>query len=167
IPAGASSADVKVVPLGISRWPIDQPVYLMLEQGTGYLVGTPNNATVTIAGAGPVTERTWVSVEASVPRASASGEVGVFAVSRTTGSTAAALTVRYSLGGTPQNGVDYQALSGSVTIPAGASSEDVKVVPLGISRWPIDQPVYLMLEQGTGYLVGTPNNAAVYIAGND
>jgi hypothetical protein len=63
--------------------------------------------------------------------------------------------------------VDYQALSGSVTIPAGASSADVKVVPLGISRWPIDQPVYLMLEQGTGYLVGTPNNAAVYIAGND
>jgi len=41
--------DVKLIPTGVSRWPVDQPVYLMLEQGAGYLVGTPNNATVTIA----------------------------------------------------------------------------------------------------------------------
>src|SRR5205814_1511930 len=124
-----SSADVKVVPTGPSRWPIDKDVYLMLEQGSGYIVGTPNYATLTIAGNNqPADTRTWVSVGASVPVASAAGAIGVFTVSRT-GSTAAAVTVRYSLGGTPQNGVDYQTLSGSVTIPAGASSADVKVVP--------------------------------------
>ena len=80
---------------------------------------------------------------------------------------ASAVTVRYWLGGTPQNGVDYQTLPGSVTIPAGASSVNVKVVPTGPSRWPIDEDVYMMLEQGTGYLVGTPNYATVTIAGNN
>src|SRR5437667_398021 len=109
----------------------------MLEQGTGYIVGTPNYATLTIAGNNqPADTRTWVSVEASDTVASEAGAIGVFTVSRT-GSTAAAVTVRYSLGGTPQNGVDYQTLSGSVTIPAGASSADLKVVPTGPSRYPI------------------------------
>ena len=91
----------------------------------------------------------------------------MFTVSRTGGGTGAAVTVRYSLGGTPQNGVDYQTLSGSVTIPAGASSADVKVVPTGPSRWPIDEDVFLMLEQGPGYIVGTPNYATLTIAGHN
>src|SRR5205814_3632929 len=61
-----SSADVKVVPTGPSRWPIDKDVYLMLEQGSGYIVGTPNYATLTIAGNNqPADTRTWVSVGAS------------------------------------------------------------------------------------------------------
>src|SRR2546430_3090396 len=121
---------------------------------------------VTAAQPPPPDGRTWVSVVASDPRVSGSGDIGVFTVSRT-GSTAAAVTVRYSLGGTPQNGVDYQTLPGSVTIPAGASSADVKIVPMGASRWPIDKDVYLMLEQGSGYIVGTPNYATVTIAGHN
>src|SRR5256885_15938779 len=140
----------------------------MLEQGSGYIVGTPNYTTLTIAGNNqPADTRTWVSVVASNKRASASGDIGVFSIIRTGGGTAAAVTVRYSLGGTPQNGVGYQNLPGSVTIPAGASSANVKVVPTGPSRWPIDKDVYLMLEQGPGYHVGTPNYTTGTIAGHN
>jgi len=168
IPAGATSADVKVIPTGGSRWPIDKDVYLMLEQGSGYLVGTPNFDTVTITGNGqPADTRTWVSVVASDSRASGPGDIGVFTISRRAGgSTATAVTVNYSLGGTPQNGVDYQTLPGTVTIPAGAASVQVKLIPIGNSRWPIDKEVYLMLEQGSGYLVDTPNYAIVTLAGS-
>src|SRR5438874_2317310 len=79
--------------------------------------------------------RTWVSVVASDSRASGPGDIGVFTISRRAGgSTATAVTVNYSLGGTPQNGVDYQTLPGTVTIPAGAASVQVKLIPIGNSR---------------------------------
>src|SRR5437016_11081171 len=84
IPAGASSADVKVVPTGPSRWPIDKDVYLMLEQGSGYIVGTPNYATLTIAGNNqPARTRTWVSVVAVNNRSPGPGDMRAFTVSRT------------------------------------------------------------------------------------
>src|SRR5438093_1088849 len=140
----------------------------MLEHGTGHIGATNKYATLTIEGNHqPADTRTRVSVVASDKRVSWPADVGVLTVSRTGGRTWAALTVRYSLGGTPQNGVDYQTLSGSVTIPAGASSADVKVVPTGPSRWPIDEDVFLMLEQGPGYIVGTPNYATLTIAGHN
>jgi len=40
------------------------------------------------------------------------------------------LTVFYDIGGTASNGVDYVALPGSVTIPAGRHSARIVVVPL-------------------------------------
>src|SRR6185312_12325585 len=70
----------------------------------------------------PPPEKPIVSVVAPDSLASEPGtDTGTFTISRT-GSTAAPLTVHYSLGGTAKNGVDYQTLSGSATIPAGASS---------------------------------------------
>jgi len=53
----------------------------------------------------------------------------VFAVTRT-GSTNHPLIVFYRIGGTAENGVDYQLLSGRVWIPAGAASADIVVTPL-------------------------------------
>lgn len=52
-----------------------------------------------------------------------------FYISRT-GSTTAALTVSYTIGGTATSGSDYTALSGSVVIPAGSLGVDVPVAIL-------------------------------------
>ena len=52
-----------------------------------------------------------------------------FLVTRT-GDLSQQLTVTYTLGGTATNGVDYQTLSGIVTIPAGTDSARVLVAPL-------------------------------------
>jgi hypothetical protein len=54
---------------------------------------------------------------------------GVFTVQRT-GDTGQALLVNYSIGGTASNGVDYERLSGAVTIPAGQSSASIAVAPI-------------------------------------
>ena len=40
------------------------------------------------------------------------------------------IVVYYQVSGTASNGVDYQMLSGQVTIPAGASSAEIEVVPI-------------------------------------
>jgi hypothetical protein len=54
---------------------------------------------------------------------------GTFAIRRS-GNLASAIPVRYTLSGTASNGVDYQFLSNSVVIPAGATQALVRVIPL-------------------------------------
>ena len=69
-----------------------------------------------------------ISVIASDPFASEGESTGTFVFSRdTVGMTP--LSIGYSVGGTATAGSDYSALSGSVTIPAGALSASVVVNP--------------------------------------
>src|SRR5207253_444306 len=82
---------------------------------------------------------------------------GTFAVSRT-GSTAAALTVNYTVGGSATPGSDYTALSGSVTIPAGAASAPITVTPVDDTAVEPDETVVLTLAPGGGYQVGAPGS---------
>jgi len=58
-----------------------------------------------------------------------SGIPGFFTVQRT-GDTGQPLAVSYCISGTATNGVDYQRLSGTVTIPAGQSSAQIEVAPI-------------------------------------
>lgn len=75
-----------------------------------------------------------VSITAGDPNASESGpDNGSFTFTRS-GSTADPLTVIYSLYGTATNGVDYQSLSGSVTLTSGQTSVTILVVPIQDSQ---------------------------------
>ncbi len=56
-------------------------------------------------------------------------EDAVFTVSRL-GATSNSLTVNYFISGTASNGLDYMALPGAVTIPAGHSAATITIVPL-------------------------------------
>src|SRR5205814_621961 len=129
IPAGSSSAPVTVTPIDDSEVRGAETVVLTLGPDTAYTVGSPNSATVTIADNDQPPPPPTVTVVATDASASESGDTGTFTISRT-GSTAAALTVNYSIGGSADNGVDYQSLSGSVTISAGSSSAAVIVTPI-------------------------------------
>ena len=76
-----------------------------------------------------------VTVLASDPYAAeANLDPGAFTVTRT-GSTATALTVSYTVGGSATNGVDYQTLSGTVLIPAGEASATITVLPIDDNEW--------------------------------
>ncbi|HLZ54622.1 MAG TPA: PKD domain-containing protein, partial [Verrucomicrobiae bacterium] len=114
--------------------------------------------TITVTNAPPPPTAT-VTVTASQPLAT-SLTPGVFSVTRN-GSTSSALTVNYSLGGTAQNGVDYQTLSGTVTIPAGSSTATVVVNPLKLLN--VLQTVVLTISPESTYTVGSPNSATVTI----
>src|SRR5262249_5109558 len=63
------------------------------------------------------------------PGAGLPATVGGFVVTRT-GSLASPLVVFYTVTGTATNGVDYFALPGSVTIPAGQASVPLLVTPV-------------------------------------
>ena len=75
-----------------------------------------------------------VTILARDPVASESGNAGTtnvasFLVRRSSG-TNVDLTVPYAISGTASNGVDYAKLSGLVTIPAGAISARIVIVPM-------------------------------------
>ena len=83
----------------------------------------------------------------------------------------APLTVHYALGGTAQNGLDYQELTGDVTIPMGAYFAPVTVTPIDDFEVEGDESVVIALLQPPvlppPYIVVWPSVAGAHIADND
>jgi hypothetical protein len=82
------------------------------------------------------------------------------------GATNDALDVAYAIGGTATNGIDYVALPGLVTVPAGERRAAITIVPLDDGPPDITSTVILKLvpdTTGTNYLLGYPRVAAAII----
>ena len=66
------------------------------------------------------------------------------------------VTVSYKVGGTAVAGQDYQALSGTRTIPAGQTSVTIKVHPLAVAgSGGTSENVKVTLLEGDGYSLTT------------
>ena len=89
---------------------------------------------------------------------------GVFTVTRTWDTTSA-LTVNYSVGGSATSGVDFTALSGSVTIPAGQASATITVVPVDDSINEGLETVAVTLTDASGYTLGAQSSDTLTISG--
>jgi hypothetical protein len=100
----------------------------------------------------------------------------VFTVTRT-GPTERPLIVFYGIGGTALNGVDYQALTGRVQIPAGAASAEIVVKPIDDLLVEGTETVVLKLQPHPilstsnspdwWYRLGSNHAARVFIRDND
>jgi subtilisin family serine protease len=166
IDAGSPSAAVVVTPLEDDLVEASETVTLTISQNPGYIVGSPAAATITIADNDKPPPLPTVTVTADDADAAEPDNAGSFTVHRT-GSTASALTVTYTLSGTAQNGTDYQTMSTSVTIAAGASSASVAVNPIDDSVVEGDETVVLTIVSNSAYTAGSPGDATVTIADND
>jgi hypothetical protein len=125
-------------------------------------VGSPATATVTIAD----NDRPVVTIVATDASATETpSDSGTFTITRT-GPTTASLRVTFTATGTAQSGTDYVALGNQITIPAGASSVTLTVVPVadGVSEGA--EYVEVFLTPNAGLSVGTPGSARVVIAAN-
>jgi hypothetical protein len=83
------------------------------------------------------------------------------------GATNDPVTVDYAIGGTATNGVDYVALPGSVTVPAGERSAQITVIPIDDGPPDITSTVILKLKPNTNYVIGFPALAAAIIIDSD
>ena len=88
---------------------------------------------------------------------------GVFRISRA--DTAHDLSVAYTVGGTAIAGQTYEALSGTATIPAGASFVDIEVVPKMDSATTVDTTVSVTLAAGL-YGIDAQAGSAELTVGN-
>jgi hypothetical protein len=159
--AGVATATVIVSPTSDAFTEGPETVILSLSVTEPYEAGSPASATVTIAD----TPTPLVSVTAfDSTAAEATLDPGAFRFTRSVAS-ATPLTVTYTIAGNAQNGIDYESLSGSVTIPAGASFVDVTVQPkrnqdmVGGS-----EAVIVTLVDGAAYDLSAPTTATVTIA---
>ncbi len=119
-----------------------------------------------------------VTIAATDASAGESGpDTGQFTITRT-GSTANALTVFYSVGGTAtscEEGVDYTGLpnydpwmgESYVVIPSGSSSTTITITPIDDAAVESDETVILTIANNAGYTRGTPYAATVTITDND
>ena len=101
-----------------------------------------------------------VRIVASDARAVESGKAGSFTISRT-GSVASSLSVPYTVGGTATPGTDYHALPGIATIPAGASSVVIPVVPIADEIAEPDETIVVTLADQPQYVSSLWNSATV------
>jgi hypothetical protein len=165
IAAGSTSAAVTLTPLDDVEAEGAQTAVLTLIPSSGYTIGSPSSATVTIADDEP-----GVTIEATDASASeAGGDTGTFTVTRT-GSTAAALTVSYTVDtatSTATSGSDFTALTGSVTIDAGSTTATITVTPIDDPDSEGTETVVVALTATSAYWVGSPDEATVTIADND
>jgi PKD repeat protein len=91
---------------------------------------------------------------------------GKYTLSRT-GSTAAAVTVFYTMSGSATKGIDYTNFSGTVTIPAGSATGTMTLTPTDDTIYEGSETAILTLSANAAYVVGLPSSATVTIADND
>ena len=128
-PAGQPSVDVVVTPSVDATVEGAESVILTLTSAAPYDLGV-EFATITITD----TNTPLVSVTAFDSTAAETGNNrGTFRFSRT-GSTAASLTVTFTVTGTATNGTDYQSLPVTVTFGAGQADVDLGGADAGWRR---------------------------------
>ncbi|MFN0077536.1 MAG: Calx-beta domain-containing protein [Prosthecobacter sp.] len=161
--ADSATLDITVTPVveALSEGP--ETVILQLGPGNGYLVGSASSATVVIAD----DDTSLPKVSLTTTRNSVIENIaspGLLTLSRT-GSTAASLTVNYTVSGTATSGGDFTALSGSVTIPATAATATVEITPVDDSTSESLETVIVTLSTNAAYIIDpltTPATVSVY-----
>src|SRR5262245_34570172 len=92
-------------------------------------------------------------------------DTGTFRITRT-GDTTFGLTVFYTIGGSAANGGDYQGISNSIIIPAGAAFVDQVITPVNDPLLEGPETVVLTLSSNAQYVVGAADDATVTIGDN-
>jgi hypothetical protein len=165
IPAGASSYIMNVAAVGNENNVNPETASLTLSTDASYTVGAAGGATITLV-SNVVTSLPTVTVTATDASASRVGpDPGTFTFTRS-GSANSALTVTCSLAGTAGNGTDYNSLGTTLTIPAGAASATVTVVPKSSAGFVDSKTVVVALSASPAYTAGSAGPATVIIAGN-
>lgn len=164
---GSNSVSIPVTPIDDSVSESPETVTTTISAGTGYVVGVPSTATVTLfdnesSDTGPPT----ITVVASDAVASEPSDPGIFTFTRT-GATTDSLTVNISVSGTATPSTDYIALASTVIFNSGSSTADITVTPIDDAVLENSESVIVSIIAGTGYLVASPSSATVTLLDNE
>ena len=162
----AAGESVQAIPAAISDDSIidgNETVVVTLSNSVGATLGSLTNHTLTLLD----DDLPLVTLVANDPTAAEAGlNPGQFTLSRT-GPTNSSLAVSLARSGTATSGTDYTALSTTFTIPPGAFSGTIDVMPLQDTNSEGNETVILTLATNAAYTVGTPSTASITLADDD
>ena len=148
VSAGAASATIPVTLLADNVQEDLETVVLTLAPGTGYELASPGIHTLTIG--------TVPTVSFPVPLAVTSESVGTYRVPvHLSPAPPSGIAVSYTVFGTATSGDDYQPLSGTLSVPAGAAKVSIPVAIIDDSVEDSGEWVKLRLTDKAGYTVGS------------
>lgn len=160
IPAGQSSGAVTIVPRWDGLGEAAESVRLQLGAGpTNYQLGPVNSADVTINDAGDPVYIEVITVDNAVEGSSPTSGKFRFSLK---GSSAAAVTVNYTLSGTATGGTDYTELTGTVSIPgSGLNTVEVNVTPINDALLEDLETVVITITPAAAYQIYAPSASAL------
>jgi hypothetical protein len=171
IPVGAASLPVTVTPVNDTASEGPESVLLTLQDDPAYVLGSLAEAAVTIVD-DEVATLPSVDISASTPGlesdnlATESGsDSGVFTFTRT-GNVSGELTVSYSVTGTATADMDYHALSGVITIPAGQTLVTLPFRVIDDIEVESNETVVVTILANPAYL-GAGDNTSITIVDDD
>jgi hypothetical protein len=164
IPAGQASAQIPVIPIQDTHGEPLQSVVLQIRSAPHFRLAAPSSATITLTDDGdlPVVA---VNVIDGVVEEKASPDPGSFRIT-TTGTGSGNITVSYQITGTATSGVDFTALSGTLSIAKNAIS-NLTIAPLNDSLPEDVETVTLTLLPSASYQVDLQNSATMAIRDDD
>jgi gliding motility-associated-like protein len=165
IPDAQQTATIILTPVDDAEVELDETVIVTLAAGTGYTIGAPDNAEVTITSDDIPT----ATIIASDDTATEQGDTpGAFTVSLSDiNNSGSDIIIAYSVSGSATPVDDYDALSGTVAIQTGQTNATIIVDPNDDNLTEPTETVIVTLDTGTGYTVGGPNTATVNIISED
>jgi len=166
IPAGTNSATLNITPVNDTTAEGPETVILQLGPGNGYIIDGVAQATVVINDDDTTLPKVSLAIGEAKTIEDSTGPATV--IFTRTGATSSALAVAYSVSGTAASGTDYVPLSGTLTIPIGASSASLSITSVNDS---ISEPLETVtIRIGTSAaLIADPvaNGATVSIVDDD
>ena len=167
IPTGALSATITLTPIDDVLVETNETAIVTLSGNAAYTLGATTTATATIVSDDVAPTLPTVTLSTTdAAAAEANRDPGTFTVTRS-GATTAALTVNYSISGTATNGTDFDNLTGSVVIPAGATSATITVRPADDSIIDANETTIVTLSGNSSYILGATTVGTVTITDND
>ena len=156
-----ASATISIPTQNDSADEADGSVTVTLTPGSGYTVGTPATATVTVRD-DDVPTALFATAAASVDESAGIRQVRV----NLNPAPHRGITVGYTIGGSATRGTDFTA-AGSVSVTAGAAFVDIPVTIIDDSSQEPDETVTLTLTGGAGYQVGSRSTHTLTITDQD
>ena len=161
--ANSSTAIVSLAPIDDTLLEQPESASLTIGAGAGYTIGTVASATATIAD----NDLGSIAIAKTTDGSETGPLASVFTLTRT-GSSASALNVIYTLGGTAARGLDYTGTSpGTATFAAGSATKTIILPTINDVLVDSNETIIATITAPTGYIISGPASATATIADND
>ena len=167
--ANQGSETITVIPAddSVDEDSFESVIITLVTDNSIYGLGAPNSATVVIVDNDNVPVDPEVGVFVTDSFGDEEGEESAQFRVILSQSQLIPIDINYTLTGTASGGLDYQSLSGTITIQASETFSNLDILPIDDNLFEGSETVTITLQSGTGYAVGPIDTGSLIISDNE